>query len=702
VNSNKASTSNILKFFKPNNPSRISARSVAGKRAVFLVLLAVLFLGFSFVFITNFSHAQATPAPATSTTTPKPQAMTQAQIEKIEGWNDWTLGKEPPPGTKVMTITDGADTGKPATYMLIPSDQWTIEHNVVVPAAQKVGAAGSYIGNILSQAAIDVVITVLSVIAGFCKLLLMFAGWVLDATLNPNLYNFTNNTMIVKGWTMVRDVCNLFFLLVLLFIALCTILKIEKYHAKKTLLTLIIMALLINFSKPIAIFIFDGSQLLMNMFLSQMGKDPSTKFVTDLSVLIYDNLMTTLKAQGSSWEIAIQYLFVVVFVFMFAVAMFVTALMLIIRIVAIMILIIVSPLAFFAAIIPDFSKMSSSWWSALFEYSYYGPAAAFFLLLGTQFALGNVLPKLNSPNQSPIIMTLIQYFTTLVFLYASIFMAKKMGGGAGAAIVGNANKFMKWGAGMTKTGGVWGAMGRTTGVTGGVSQRLQQSGLTRWMTKEGRKRNQKAMEARVAGVLGVTGARTKRLKEAADDLKNESNANIQRMAEGGDMVAAYVASNRGILNDNIVNAIQPRLARDADMRNEFVRNARKNGQAHQALNIRLQTAGLEDAAARQNNPTAIAEHEIARTRAEDLVKDQNIHDLAQIPEALTALNALFDNINARATNAGGAFSPAQVQAAQQLINNIVTNSTAQNYRQLTDPRNVPGAPAGAPQRAIMQ
>jgi hypothetical protein len=671
VNRNQKKSSRISSFFN----KFFSSLKPKKHRVVFFVLLAVLVLGF---YLTPICLAY----------TPTPQE--RIDLKNFFKINDAQLDAYLQKYSKDTTLVDlKLDISKET-----PSgDALADSGNSFSGKAVLQGLADG-----LSEIVLAVVIGVLAVIAAFCKQFVSMGAETLDFALNPNLYNFTSNTMIVQGWTMVRDVCNLFFLLVLLFIAICTILKIEKYHAKKTLLMLIIMALLINFSKPIAIFIFDGSQLLMNFFLSQMGQTGTGQTTStvvakaaDIAGLVYDKL-PGYWGGGKSLDIAVQYLFAVVFLFMLAVAYVVTALMLIIRIVAIMLLIIVSPFAFFAAIIPDFSKMSSQWWSSLFEYSYYGPAAAFFLLLATK--LENALPQLttstNSPggaNLSATVNNIIHYLVVLVFLYASIFMAKKFGGGAGAAIVGNANKFMKWGAGMTKTGGVWGAMGRTTGVTGGVSQRLQQSGLTRWMTKEGRKRNQKAMEARVAGVLGVTGARTKRLKEAADDLKNESNANIQRMAAGGDMVAAYVASNRGILNDNIVNAIQPQLARDADTRNEFVRNARKNGQAHQALNIRLQTAGLEEGAM-HNNPAAIATNEINRVATSDLVKNQNINDLAQMPQALAALIAAFDELNNRLTIG----TPAQREAAQEQLNRIISEASAQNLAALS--ANRPTAPGG--------
>jgi hypothetical protein len=663
------------------------------KRAVFFVLLAFLVLGF-FVALSNISHAAFTFAN---------DAQKQSFITAMYGdprisvmYSTNAAGRAKVESEKLPEYLSKYNSYEEASKALqgVPSYGQTIENPDPFSASINQFSGTAVLQGLadgLSEIVLAVVIGVLAVIAAFCKQFVSMGAQTLDFALNPNLYSFTSNTMIVQGWTVVRDVCNLFFLLILLFIAICTILKIEKYHAKKTLLMLIIMALLINFSKPIAIFIFDGSQLLMNFFLSQMGQTGTGQTTStvvakaaDIAGLVYDKL-PGYWGGGKSLDIAVQYLFAVVFLFMLAVAYIVTALMLIIRIVAIMLLIIVSPLAFFAAIVPDFSKMSSQWWSSLFEYSYYGPAAAFFLLLSSK--LENALPQLtastNSPggaNLSTTVNNIVHYLVVLVFLYASIFMAKKFGGGAGAAVVGNANRFMKWGAGMTKTGGAWGAMGRTTGVTGGVSQRLQQSGLTRWMTKEGRKRNQKAMEARVAGALGVTGARTKRLKEAADDLKNESNANIVRMAEGGDIVAAYVASNRGILDDDsrIINAIMPQLARDEDMRNEFVRNARKNGQTHQALQIRMQTDHFEEPA-RRGNPAAIAEHEMRRVATSDLAKNQNIGQLSQIPQALAALTAVFDELNTRLTTG----TPEQRLAAQQQLNNIISDASAQNLAALT-------------------
>ena len=63
--------------------------------------------------------------------------------------------------------------------------------------------------------------------------------------------NFINAQPIVLGWTIVRDVCNMFFVVIMLVIAFATVLRIENYSYKKLLPKLVIMAILINFSKMI-------------------------------------------------------------------------------------------------------------------------------------------------------------------------------------------------------------------------------------------------------------------------------------------------------------------------------------------------------------------------------------------------------------------------------------------------------------------
>ncbi|MDP1846039.1 MAG: type IV secretion system protein [Candidatus Moranbacteria bacterium] len=306
----------------------------------------------------------------------------------------------------------------------------------------------------------ELVIAVLWAILTVCKLFVSLAAMLLAFMLRGDIYYFSNEPVILIGWKICRDVCNLFFLLILIFIAFCTILQIEKYHAKKTLLTLIIMALLINFSKPIAIFIFDGSQLLMNYFLNSTG-DYTSK-VTELSKItdiVYNNLPKWYERWSYRWtwdfDMVVMQITSIIFMFMYAVALIVMAIYLFIRLVALWILIIVSPFAFLFAVVPDFKKYADEWWSALFKYCYVGPILAFFLYLSTQLASSAFLKTAENDQRTVMtenILTLgnaVHFIVVLVFLYASIIMAQKFGIAFAGGITSTANKALKWGTGVT-------------------------------------------------------------------------------------------------------------------------------------------------------------------------------------------------------------------------------------------------------------
>ena len=284
------------------------------------------------------------------------------------------------------------------------------------------------------------------------ELLLAVAKSFVDYMLSPDpaLYNL-NNAFIQRGWKVIRDICNLFFLLVLLFIAFCTILQIEKYNAKKNLLTLILMALLINFSKPIAVFIFDGSQLLMSWFLR-----PETRESITNSLALFSNvakLFSDALAQPNGWDAAAVFLFGIIFTFILDVVLICLGLFLLIRIVAVWLLVIVSPVAFFAMIVPDFRKLASQWWDALFRYCYVGPAIAFFLWLANDLRVFKVGARVGvgaggigagdstSFLQMPIF---IPYLITIVFLFAALMMANQFGIYFSQTITKGANKFMGW------------------------------------------------------------------------------------------------------------------------------------------------------------------------------------------------------------------------------------------------------------------
>ena len=60
--------------------------------------------------------------------------------------------------------------------------------------------------------------------------------------------SITKNATVVHGWAIVRDFANMFIVLGFVVVGIATILRIREYEAQKTLLPLILVALLINFS----------------------------------------------------------------------------------------------------------------------------------------------------------------------------------------------------------------------------------------------------------------------------------------------------------------------------------------------------------------------------------------------------------------------------------------------------------------------
>ena len=169
--------------------------------------------------------------------------------------------------------------------------------------------------------------------------------------------NFINEAPIIEAWVIVRDFCNMFFILVLLLIAFASILQYENYSIKRLLPKLILMAVLINFSRMICGIIIDAAQIVMLTFVSAFA-DGGGNFIGHLKVkefltLVDDqkwdkpiDLMSSLAALMSG----------VIFLTISAVVMIVMLAVLAIRVVMIWIYVVLSPLAFLLSAFPGGQK----------------------------------------------------------------------------------------------------------------------------------------------------------------------------------------------------------------------------------------------------------------------------------------------------------------------------------------------------------
>lgn len=198
-------------------------------------------------------------------------------------------------------------------------------------------------------------------------------------------YNtFLGSPAVVKGWVIVRDISNMFFIVVLLIIAFGTILRLENYRYNRLLARLIVMAILVNFSKFIAGFFIDFAQVIMLTFVNAW-RDAAAGNITEalgLKDIISISGSGFLPGENEDVGAVLTAMLLGLFLVVIAViVMAIIALVLILRILALWFLIVLSPLAFLLRTYPSTEKYASRWWQEFGKYVVTGPVVAFLMWL---------------------------------------------------------------------------------------------------------------------------------------------------------------------------------------------------------------------------------------------------------------------------------------------------------------------------------
>lgn len=287
---------------------------------------------------------------------------------------------------------------------------------------------------------------------------------IIDILIGISQYNeFSTSVAVTRGWTVVRDISNMFFVLVLLVIAFGTILKIESYKYGNLLPKLVIAAVLINFSKLIAGFFIDISQVVMLTFVNAYADTAAANFT---SVLKLQNMLNILPAAGelsgtgtppSNTElIGVPFLAVIMLVIALM-TMIAIVVVFLVRIVALWILVVLSPLAYILSVLPGgAAKYSGEWWSTFGKWVTTGPILAFFLWLSLSVLttggdlLGSGAPVgtsqiIDSTSSIGITATLSEasssknimgFMLAIAMMVISLSVASSLGGAAGS-VAGN-------------------------------------------------------------------------------------------------------------------------------------------------------------------------------------------------------------------------------------------------------------------------
>jgi hypothetical protein len=325
----------------------------------------------------------------------------------------------------------------------------------------------SNIGDIFSAACLLRAAAGFSFIAIYspAKLIFTAAGYAMDASIDISINKFSDFATtggVAKGWSLARDIVNLLLIFILLYIAIATILQVSGYGAKELLLTLIIIAFLVNFSLVITKLIIDASNVLAVEFYRPFGTTGISE--TFRNAFDADSVINVKAFSGKNLYFIelITYLLGGVIFLIASFIFFTFSILFLTRMVVLLILMIFAPLAFAAHVLPSTKKHASSWWSYLFNQTFFAPAALFLLYLSAGVAnsgfikdvlgLGKLGDKgmadlMNaaagagadklSLNWDDILKFILQFFIIAILLIASLVIAKQMGAiGAQTAMAG--------------------------------------------------------------------------------------------------------------------------------------------------------------------------------------------------------------------------------------------------------------------------
>jgi hypothetical protein len=231
----------------------------------------------------------------------------------------------------------------------------------------------------------------------FVGIMALILGWIIS----PDFISlkFTQNPFVNIGLSITKGFANMGFIIFLVVIALATVLRIEEYKAKKTLATLIIVALLINFSPVFCGFIIDASNIVMNYFLSGVtGLTGFGTFLYNAALSVWNSIIMSGFDVWANIAAAMQVVISIVFNFFAGYIFILFSLLFIMRYIMLWIIVIVSPVAFVSYILPVTKRGQSllswrKWWEQLISWSIIGIIAGFFLYLGfTMISMINASP----------------------------------------------------------------------------------------------------------------------------------------------------------------------------------------------------------------------------------------------------------------------------------------------------------------------
>ncbi|MDI6883243.1 MAG: hypothetical protein QMC93_02090 [Patescibacteria group bacterium] len=296
-----------------------------------------------------------------------------------------------------------------------------------------------------------------------------------------NTVHYTNpaqNELIRIGWTLIRDIVNIGFILGLIYIGLATALQLAGFNLKKALPLLLLMALLVNFTPLICGIVVDAANLITNYFLAGLVQWDTLSDTFGIQwATIKDAVKGAFEGGDPDFEPVLTSLILIGFGILGGFILGLFAFLFLVRIFAIWILVILSPFAFVSYIFTK--KWWSTWWHQLIQWSFIGAIGGFFLYLShhalylaKEAKLG--LAPLGEDPSGGVLSEIAPFFATLIFMaFGLLVVLQTSAMGASAvigAVKGGAGAAAKIGTAVGWKGAKAGAKLGWKGVKGGVKR----------------------------------------------------------------------------------------------------------------------------------------------------------------------------------------------------------------------------------------
>jgi len=263
--------------------------------------------------------------------------------------------------------------------------------------------------------------------------------------------HFTDVSGVQAGWQVLRDLSNMFFIVILLIIAFATIIGIKGYGYKTLLSKLIIVAILINFSMAITAFFIDASQIIMLTFVSAISGLVEGNVIVALGIGDIVNIADTGGGSVGFGDVLAALLLGSFMLIITDVVIMMIILILVARIVTLWLAIVTAPISFLASAFPKTQSHFTKWQEDLSKNLITGPSLIFFVWLAFTIAgRGNLASTHSSFDENSAqgatgIVGGEQMFNFVIaisLLIAAIKMAQESGA-AGAGMASKATNYLK-------------------------------------------------------------------------------------------------------------------------------------------------------------------------------------------------------------------------------------------------------------------